>query len=75
MAVNILVVEDEPAIQELIAVNLENAGQTLLNGGHVVYLGAEADGILGFIDASERHPSPIAVQLLQSEFRAAYQTD
>jgi len=42
MAVNILVVEDEPAIQELIAVNLEHAG-------HHVIRTRDAEGALGIV--------------------------
>jgi two-component system phosphate regulon response regulator PhoB len=42
MAVNILVVEDEPAIQELIAVNLEHAG-------HHVIRARDAEGALGIV--------------------------
>lgn len=42
MAVNILVVEDEPAIQELIAVNLEHAG-------HHVIRARDAESALGFV--------------------------
>jgi CheY-like chemotaxis protein len=33
MAANILVVEDEPAIQELIAVNLQHAGHHVMRAG------------------------------------------
>jgi two-component system phosphate regulon response regulator PhoB len=42
MAVNILVVEDEPAIQELIAVNLEHAG-------HHVIRARDAESALGIV--------------------------
>jgi len=42
MAVNILVVEDEPAIQELIAVNLEHAG-------HQVMRAHNAEAALGIV--------------------------
>ena len=42
MAVNILVDEDEPAIQELIAVNLEHAG-------HHVIRARDAEGALGIV--------------------------
>ena len=42
MAVNILVVEDEPAIQELIAVNLEHAG-------HHVTRARDAEAALGLV--------------------------
>jgi two-component system phosphate regulon response regulator PhoB len=42
MAVNILVVEDEPAIQELIAVNLEHAG-------HHVVRANDAEAALGVV--------------------------
>jgi len=42
MAANILVVEDEPAIQELIAVNLEHAG-------HHVIRAHDAEGALGIV--------------------------
>jgi len=42
MTVNILVVEDEPAIQELIAVNLEHAGH------HVIRV-RDAEGALGIV--------------------------
>ena len=42
MAANILVVEDEPAIQELIAVNLEHAG-------HHVIRSKDAEGALGIV--------------------------
>lgn len=42
MAVNILVVEDEPAIQELIAVNLEHAG-------HHVIRARDAEAALGIV--------------------------
>ena len=42
MAVNVLVVEDEPAIQELIAVNLEHAG-------HHVTRAKDAEGALGLV--------------------------
>ena len=39
MAANILVVEDEPAIQELIAVNLQHAGHHVMRAHD-----AEGDG-------------------------------
>jgi len=42
MAANILLVEDEPAIQELIAVNLEHAG-------HHVIRARDAEGALGIV--------------------------
>ncbi len=42
MAANILVVEDEPAIQELIAANLQHAG-------HHVIRAADAEGALGIV--------------------------
>jgi two-component system, OmpR family, phosphate regulon response regulator PhoB len=42
MAANILVVEDEPAIQELIAVNLQHAGHHVLRAG-------DAEGALGIV--------------------------
>jgi len=42
MPVNILVVEDEPAIQELIAVNLEHAG-------HHVIRSKDAEGALDIV--------------------------
>ncbi len=42
MAMNILVVEDEPAIQELIAVNLEHAG-------HHVIRARDAEGAAGIV--------------------------
>ena len=42
MAVNILVVEDEPAIQELIAVNLEHAG-------HRIIRARDAEAALGLV--------------------------
>src|ERR1700741_5411576 len=42
MAANILVIEDEPAIQELIVVNLENAG-------HHVIRAADAESALGIV--------------------------
>jgi two-component system phosphate regulon response regulator PhoB len=42
MAANILVVEDEPAVQELIAVNLEHAG-------HHVIRAADAERALGIV--------------------------
>ncbi len=42
MPANILVVEDEPAIQELIAVNLEHAG-------HHVIRASDAEGALGIV--------------------------
>jgi two-component system phosphate regulon response regulator PhoB len=45
MAVNILVVEDEPAIQELIAVNLEHAG-------HHVIRARDAETALGFVKSA-----------------------
>jgi two-component system phosphate regulon response regulator PhoB len=45
MAARILVVEDEPAIQELIAVNLSRAG-------HVVQRTGSAEGAKGFLNAS-----------------------
>jgi two-component system phosphate regulon response regulator PhoB len=45
MAVNILVVEDEPAIQELIAVNLEHAG-------HHVIRARDAESALGFVKSA-----------------------
>ena len=45
MAARILVVEDEPAIQELIAVNLSRAG-------HVVQRTASAEGAKGFLNAA-----------------------
>jgi len=47
MAANILVVEDEPAIQELIAANLQHAG-------HHVIRAADAEGALGIV----RHALP-----------------
>jgi len=47
MAANILVVEDEPAIQELIAANLQHAG-------HHVMRAADAEGALGIV----RHALP-----------------
>jgi two-component system phosphate regulon response regulator PhoB len=42
MAANILVVEDEPAIQELIAVNLQHAGHHVMRAGN-------AEGALGIV--------------------------
>src|SRR5262249_60552968 len=42
MAANILVVEDEPAIQELIAVNLQHAGHHVMRAG-------DAEGALGIV--------------------------
>jgi two-component system, OmpR family, phosphate regulon response regulator PhoB len=45
MAVNILVVEDEPAIQELIAVNLEHAG-------HHVMRAKDAESALGLVKSA-----------------------
>src|SRR5947208_14594631 len=42
MSANILVVEDEPAIQELIAVNLQHAG-------HHVIRTRDAEGALGIV--------------------------
>ncbi|MGH8736744.1 MAG: phosphate regulon transcriptional regulator PhoB [Burkholderiales bacterium] len=45
MAVNILVVEDEPAIQELIAVNLEHAG-------HHVIRAKDAEAALGLVKSA-----------------------
>ncbi len=45
MAVNILVVEDEPAIQELIAVNLEHAG-------HHVMRAKDAESALGLVKST-----------------------
>ena len=42
MAANILVVEDEPAIQELIAVNLQHAGHHVMRAG-------DAEGALGLV--------------------------
>src|SRR5262245_56303670 len=42
MAANILVVEDEPAIQELIAVNLQHAGHHVIRAG-------DAEGALGIV--------------------------
>ncbi len=47
MAANILMVEDEPAIQELIAANLQHAG-------HHVIRAADAEGALGIV----RHALP-----------------
>ena len=47
MTANILVVEDEPAIQELIAANLQHAG-------HHVIRAADAEGALGIV----RHALP-----------------
>jgi len=45
MAANILVVEDEPAIQELIAVNLQHAG-------HHVIRARDAEGALGIVKSA-----------------------
>ena len=45
MPVNILVVEDEPAIQELIAVNLQHAG-------HHVIRARDAEGALGIVKSA-----------------------
>ena len=45
MAVNILVVEDEPAIQELIAVNLEHAG-------HHIIRARDAEAALGLVKSA-----------------------
>jgi len=42
MAVNVLLVEDEPAIQELIAVNLEHPG-------HHVIRARDAENALGIV--------------------------
>jgi len=42
MAANILLVEDEPAIQELIAVNLQHAGHHVMRAG-------DAEGALGIV--------------------------
>ena len=45
MAANILLVEDEPAIQELIAVNLQHAG-------HHVIRARDAEGALGIVKSA-----------------------
>ncbi len=45
MAANILLVEDEPAIQELIAVNLQHAGHHVIRAG-------DAEGALGIVKSA-----------------------